>query len=163
MLSPITQALYPHITALKNTSRSSALELIRKSFFSTGVLAFITSLASLALARPICHLFLGASFNPSIHVLQWLSPLPLLFGLMSVFGTQTMLVFEMESAMSRIMLASAITGVPLTLALARPFGARGAAAASAILAFSMLMAIIVTLRCRGLAVWQLHFSEASSG
>jgi len=163
MLSPMTQALYPHITALKNASRSSALALIRKSLLSTGALAFLTSLASLTLARPICHLFLGASFNPSIHVLQWLSPLPLLFGLMSVFGTQTMLVFEMDSAMSRIMLASAIAGVPLTLALARPFGARGAAAGAAVLAFSMLMAMIVTLRYRGLAVWQLHISEASSG
>jgi PST family polysaccharide transporter len=163
MLSPITQALYPHITALKAASLDSALRLIRKSFVSTGILALCTSIATLSLAAPICHLFLGSSFNESIHVLQWLSPLPLLFGLMSVFGTQTMLVFKMDSAMSRIMFASALAGIPLIVMLSMPFGAQGAAAGSTVLAFAMVAAMVATLHFRGLAVWQLALSEASSG
>lgn len=163
MLSPITQALYPHITALKMASPASALQLIRKSFVSTAALSFSASVAALLLARPICHLLLGASFNESVYVLEWLAPLPFLFGLMSVFGTQTMLVFEMDSAMSRIMFVSAMAGIPLILILSSAFGAKGAAAASTTLALSMLIAMVATLRLRGLAVWQPYPSEASSG
>ncbi len=53
VLSPVTQALYPHITALKMASRSSALQLIRKSLLSTGVLSLCASISTLVLARPI--------------------------------------------------------------------------------------------------------------
>jgi O-antigen/teichoic acid export membrane protein len=87
-------------------------------------------------------------------VLQWLSPLPLLFGLIGVFGTQTMLVFEMDSMMSRIMFASAVVGIPLTFVLSFLFGAQGAAAASSVLAAAMTGAMMATLRLRGLSVWQ---------
>jgi O-antigen/teichoic acid export membrane protein len=162
MLSPITQALYPHITALKTASRASALQLIQKSFVSTGILSLCASIATVLFAAPICRLFLGPSFNESIYVLQWLSPLPLLFGLMSVFGTQTMLVFEMDSAMSRIMFTSATAGIPLILILSRAFGARGAAAGSTALAFAMVVAMVAILRLRGLTVWHLSLPEASS-
>ncbi len=154
ILSPVTQALYPHITALKVTSTASALRVIRKSFFSIGSLSLCTSISTLVLARPICHLFLGPSFDGSIGVLQWLSPLPVLFGLMSVLGTQTMLVFEMDGMMSRIMLGSAVAGIPLTLMLSWLFGAEGAAAASVMLAAFMLGSMIILLKSSGLTVWQ---------
>lgn len=154
LLSPVGQALYPHITALKTESHLSALALIRKSFVFTGLLSLCASLGTFVLADPVCRLVLGPAFGPSASVLRWLSPLPLIFGLMSVLGTQTMLVFEMDSTMSRIMLASALGGIPLTLALAFPFGANGAAAASLTLAAAMLAAMAIKLRARGLRVWQ---------
>jgi O-antigen/teichoic acid export membrane protein len=160
MLSPLTQALYPHITALKATSTVSALLVIRKSLFSIGLLSLCASLSTFTLARPICHLVLGPSFDGSVHVLQWLSALPFLFGLMSVLGTQTMLVFEMDSTMSRIMFASAVAGIPMTLALSILFGAQGAAAASAALASAMVAAMMIMLRLRGLTVWQSPAPEA---
>ncbi|MBV8811998.1 MAG: flippase [Acidobacteriaceae bacterium] len=154
LLSPISQALYPHITALKVTSTTSALRMIRKSFLSIGLLSLCTSILTLVLARPICHLFLGPSFEGSIAVLQCLSPLPVLFGLMSVLGTQTMLVFEMDDMMSRIMFGSALAGIPLTMALSSLFGAEGAAAASVMLAIVMLGAMMIVLKSSGLPVWQ---------
>ena len=154
LLSPVSQALYPHITNVKVSSPFSALRLIRKSFVSLGLVSLAVSLGTLLLAEPICRFILGPSFGPSVHVLQWLSPLPLLFGLIGVFGTQTMLVFEMDSMMSRIMFASAIAGIPVTLALSFVFGAQGAAAASSLLAAAMAGAMMATLRLRGLSVWQ---------
>ncbi len=81
---------------------------------------------------------------------------------MSVFGTQTMVVFEMDSAMSRIMFASAVAGIPLMAALSKFFGAQGAAAASSALAVAMVTAMITMLRLRGLKVWQLPIPEVSS-
>jgi PST family polysaccharide transporter len=154
LLSPVTQALYPHVTATKAESTISALQLIRKSFISIGLLSLGASLLSFTLAGPLCRVLLGPAFIASASVLQWLSPLPFLFGLMSVLGTQTMLVFELDSAMSRIMLGSALAGIPLTLSLSTAFGARGAAASSVALATIIVVAMIASLRRRGLTVWQ---------
>jgi polysaccharide transporter, PST family len=159
LLSPVSQALYPHITAMKVESASSALLLIRKGFVSIGLLSLSVSVSVLLLAPFLCRVFLGASFGASVDVLRWLSPLPLLFGLMAVFGTQTMLVFEMDSMMSRIMLASAALGIPLSVALSSLFGAQGAAAASVALATLMVLAMMASLRLRGLKVWQRYAPE----
>jgi PST family polysaccharide transporter len=161
MLSPISQAVYPHLTALKAASQASALRLIRKTFFSVGALSLCVSLATLVLARPMCQLTLGPSFHQSIYVLQWLSPLPLFFGLMSVFGTQTMLVFEMDSPMCKIILAGAALGIPLTFSLSALFGAQGAAGAASLLAAFILICMIATLGLRGLTIWRRVTPEIS--
>jgi PST family polysaccharide transporter len=159
LLSPVTQALYPHVTATKAESTISALQLIRKSFISIGLLSLGASVLSFTLAGPLCRVVLGPAFTASASVLQWLSPLPFLFGLMSVLGTQTMLVFELDSAMSRIMLGSALAGIPLTLSLSTAFGARGAAASSVALATIIVVAMIASLRRRGLTIWQQVAAE----
>jgi polysaccharide transporter, PST family len=162
LLSPVSQALYPHIAATKAASPFSALQLIRKSFVSLGLLSAAASLSAFVLARPLCGLLLGPSFSNSVNVLRWLSPLPLLIGLMSVFGTQTMLVFEMDAMISRIMLISAAAGIPLTLGLSLGFGARGAAAASVAISTFMVGAMVKSLQRRGLTVWQAHSSQISA-
>ncbi len=153
-LSPLLQALYPHITATRAASRVSALRLIRKSLVATACLSLAVSLATLLLAGPVCRVFLGASFAPSVALLRWMSPLPVLFGLMSVLGTHTMLVFEMDSLMSRIMLAGACAGLPVTLAMSIALGPKGAAAASVLVAGFIVAAMIAALHVRGLSVWQ---------
>jgi O-antigen/teichoic acid export membrane protein len=161
LLSPVGQALYPHITAMKVESTSSALLLIRKGFVSIGLLSLSASVSIFSLAPLLCRVFLGPSFGSAVYVLQWLSPLPLLFGLMTVFGTQTMLVFEMDRIMSRIMLASATLGIPVSVALSSFFGARGAAAASVALATLIVLAMMASLRLRGLTVWRRYSPEVS--
>jgi O-antigen/teichoic acid export membrane protein len=153
-LTPVNQALYPHITATKVQSSFLALQLIRKSLALTGAISLAISVSLVFLARPVCDVVLGNSFTPSIALVRWLSPLPLLFGLMSVLGTQTMLIFEMDVAMSRIMLASAALGAPLTLGLSWLFGASGAAVGSVAIAALMVVAMIGVLRSRGLIVWR---------
>jgi PST family polysaccharide transporter len=153
-LTPINQALYPHIAATKVQSSFLALQLIRKSLAFTAGISLAISVSLLVLARPVCHVVLGNSFAPSVGLLRWLSPLPLLFGLMSVLGTQTMLIFEMDAAMSRIMLASAVLGLPLTLILSWLFGASGAAVGSVTIAALMVAAMVSVLRARGLIVWR---------
>ncbi|MFL6464442.1 MAG: flippase [Bryobacteraceae bacterium] len=153
-VSPLSQALYPHITALKIESALSALKLIRKSFLVIGSVSLGASLLTFLFAQPVCRVLLGSSFGPASFILRCLSPLPLLFGLMSVFGTQTMLVFDMDSIMSRIMLISAAIGIPLTATLSFFWGATGAATASVIVAVLMTMGMLFTLRSCGLSVWQ---------
>jgi PST family polysaccharide transporter len=104
-------------------------------------------------ARPLCHLIFGRSFEHSVAVLQCLSPLPFLFGLNSVFGTQTMLVFDMDAIFSKIMLLSAAVAVPITIALSVSFGAVGAAAASVTVAALTVSAMVFALRSTGMRIW----------
>ena len=154
VLNPLGQALYPHITAAKLRSSASALHLIRKTFFAVGTLAISVSFLTAFWARPVCHLVLGKSFEHSIAVVRCLSPLPLLFGLASVCGTQTMLVFEMDALLSKIMLFSALAAFPATLVLSASFGAIGAAAASVTTASFMLAAMLFCLHIKRIHIWQ---------
>lgn len=158
-LAPLTQALYPHITGARVGSGAAALLLIRRSLLVTGCLSLAISVATFVLAKPVCDRVLGPSFAPSVHLLRWLSPLPVLFGLMSVLGTQTMLVFEMDSLVSWIMLTATCAGLPLTLALCLSFGAEGAAAASVLVAFIIVTAMLIVLRHRGFPVWNSELSR----
>lgn len=161
-LNPLGQALYPHITAAKLRSRASALHLIRKSLFAVGILSISVSIVTALWARPVCHTILGKSFEHSIVVLQCLSPLPLLFGLSSVFGTQTMLVFEMDALLLKVMSLSAVVALPVTFVLSISFGAVGAAVASVITAAFMVATMSLVLHAKGMHVWQRPKPQSSA-
>jgi PST family polysaccharide transporter len=153
-LNPLSQALFPHIVSARRESAASALRLIRKSLLATTALSMTAAPATFLLAAPLCRLFFGVSFQRSIPILQCLVPLPVLFGLLTVFGTQTMLVFNMDSTLTKIMFASAIVGLPLTTLLSVRFGAIGAAAASDSVAILIASAIYFCLRSKGVHVWR---------
>jgi polysaccharide transporter, PST family len=160
-LNPFGQALYPHITAARLRSPESAFHVIRKAFFIVGILSASISIATALWARPACHLLLGNSFEHSIPLLRWLSPLPLLFGLSSIFGTQTMLVFEMDSILSKIMLVTALISLPLTLFFSISLQAVGAAIASVATATIMVVGMLLTLRAKGMHIWRRPNAQVS--
>lgn len=153
-LGPLCQAIYPRLTVLKTQSSWSALQLIRKSLFATMTLALVLSIATGLLAPVLCRVVLGGSFRHSSEVLAWLSPLPILYGLISVFGTQTLLVFEMDKELTRIMLAGTLAGIPLTAFLGWRLGAIGAAISSVSVAMAIAAALLLTLHKTGLHVWK---------
>jgi O-antigen/teichoic acid export membrane protein len=161
-LNPIGQALYPHLTGIKMKSQHQALRLIRKSFFAMGTLSLLISLVTLLFAQPICDIVLGQSFSQSAAVLEWLAPLPFLLGLTNILGTQTMLVFEMDRAFTRIMLRNVAIALPVMVLASAWFGAVGAAAATSLMAMLLVAAMAATLRSQGLPVWRNLFSKALS-
>jgi PST family polysaccharide transporter len=153
-LNPLGQALYPHITGVRMRSKQSALALIHKSLTATATLSFLIAIAVFFAARPVTNFIFGSSFAQSAEVLRWMCPLPFLFGLMSVLGAQTMLVFEMDAVLTRTMLCSAICCLPVTALLSIRFGAVGAAAASTVFAASVVIGMIAALRTHNLPVWR---------
>jgi PST family polysaccharide transporter len=152
-LNPVTQALFPHVMVVKAKSSLRAFQLLRKSFRLLGSLSLALSVIIFLTARPVCRVTLGSSFSPSISILRALSPLAVLFGLIGVFGTQTLLTFQMDRAVSKIMLAAAALGAPLTLALSWRLGGLGAAFASTIVAATTVVFMMAALNSRGLRVW----------
>lgn len=127
LLTPITQALYPHISALVVRSRAEALTFIRKILKWIVPIAFALSGLVLSAAGPLVTLILGSQYGPSISVLAWLAFLPFIIALSNVFGIQTMLTFGMNQLFSRILIASAGLNLLLIVPLAWRFGADGAA------------------------------------
>ncbi len=117
LLGPVAQALYPHLTNLKGRSLDLTLKTMRRSFAWIGLLALAASVATLFLAGPVGLLLWGRGFAPSVTVLRCLSPLPFVLALINILGTQTMLVFEMDALLSRIVLSGAAVNVVLAAAL----------------------------------------------
>lgn len=154
LLLPFTQALYPHLTALRAQSRESALRLIRKSLSWVTVVGLAASVATLCLAGPIGALLFGAAFAPSINVLRCLSPLPFLYGLNSVFGNLTLIVFEIDSSMSRILTRCAGINALLSYGLSMPWGAVGAAAATVLTTITMTTSMAFVAKRNELTFWR---------
>lgn len=152
LLGPANQALYPRIAATKVQSDALALKLIRRSLLFLGGISLCISLLVFCFADSVCRLVLGPAFVPSIYLLKWMAPLPFLSALLSVLGTQTMLAFEMDSVMSRILLQGSILAFPLTLLLAWKFGALGAAMATVTVSVFMVAAMTNSVHRRGLRV-----------
>lgn len=130
LLGPVAQALYPHLSSLRKHSLDLTLSVMRKSFAWIGALALGASVATFVLAGPVGLLLWGPGFAPSVTVLRCLSPLPLVFALINILGTQTMLVFEMDVLLGRIVLFGAAVNLVLSAILSSAFGAVGAAAAT---------------------------------
>jgi PST family polysaccharide transporter len=162
-LHPIGQALYPHLAGLKMRSKESALHLIRKGLVATGALSLLVSIATFALARPICTLVLGHSFTESVAVLKWLSPLPFLLGLINILGTQTMLVFGMDRKFTKIVVSNVIFTLPLSVVASAEFGAVGAAAASVAFATFLVVAMAGALQAQGLPIWRNLLRKRACG
>ncbi len=128
LLGPVAQALYPHLSGLKAQSLELTFRTMRKTFGWIAALALAASVATYLLAPRVGPVIWGAGFAPSVLVVRWLSPLPLVFALINIFGTQTMVVFEMDALVSRTALAGAALNLILVWILSSRFGAAGAAA-----------------------------------
>jgi PST family polysaccharide transporter len=127
-LGPVAQALYPRLNRLKARSTVETVTLLRKSGAWFGGLAFAASVFMFLLARPAGLLLWGSSFERSIAVLRVLAPMPFLFAVINILGTQTMLVFGMDAQLSRVVLSGALLSPCLAAFLSSQFGAVGAAA-----------------------------------
>jgi polysaccharide transporter, PST family len=149
LLGPVTQALYPHLTNLKARSLGLTVRLMRRSFTWIGLLSLAASLATFCLANPVGMLLWGRNFVPSVLVLRCLSPMPFLLALINMIGTQTMLVFEMDALVSRILFLCTAINVVLAAALSARFGALGAAGATVGTGVLMTACLAWSLRRQG--------------
>jgi PST family polysaccharide transporter len=153
LLGPVAQALYPHLSSLRKHSLDRTFRVMRKSFAWIGALALGASVATFVLAGPVGLLLWGRGFAPSVAVLRCLSPLPLVYALINILGTQTLLVFEMDALLSRIVLLGAAINLVLSAALSSAFGAVGAAAAT-VTSCALIVVFLAWNVHRELALWR---------
>jgi polysaccharide transporter, PST family len=149
LLTPITQAVYPHISALVAKSREVALDFIGKSLVWIGALSFLPSVVLLVFAHPVTRFLFGSAAQGSVGPVRWVALLPFVIAVSSVLGVQTMIPFGLEKQLSRIYVVAGLSSViPLILAI-HFWGAVGAAAALMIVEAAVCLAMFIALRNHG--------------
>lgn len=117
LLAPLSNAVYPYVSKLAAESRENALSFIGKLIIIIGSGSFVISLAIFLSAPLITNTILGRQYQESIIVLRILAFLPFLTSLTTMFGTLTMLPFNLKSALSKIFISAGILNIILALAL----------------------------------------------
>jgi PST family polysaccharide transporter len=125
LMTPVSQAIYPHISKLVEQDRHIAVQFIKKMLLILGGSNLILSLVILIMAGPIVHLLLGTQFEKSIVMLRILAMLPFIISLSNVFGIQTMLPFGMQKEFSHILIGSAILNTCLVFPFIYFWGGKG--------------------------------------
>lgn len=153
MVTPLSQAVYPRISHLMQSSRDDAFVLIRKVLRMQGIITLVLSLVLLIGASVAVEIAFGQSYVASVPVLRWLAPLPFFIGLSNVFGVQAMLPLGFHSAFSRILLASGLINLLIFVPLGYRFGAAGAGASVCITELLVTIAMALYLNRRAVPIF----------
>ena len=152
-IGPITQAIYPRISALAARSRDAALALASKSLFWMAGTSLLVSLAMLAFAQPIATLLFGTVASGSAPVIRWIALLPFLIAISNVLGVQTMLTFGLDRQFSRILIVAGILNVAVGVPLILLRGAQGAGAALLVTETSVTVIMSIVLHKNNIRVF----------
>lgn len=159
ILSPVLQAIFPHVNTMATVSKQRAIVFLRWLLFWAGLLSLLPSLALLMFAHPIVIFAFGYKALGSVAVLRWMALLPFIITLSNVLGVQTLITFGMEKQISRIVISAGVINVALCAPAALRFGAPGAAACVAVVELGVTAAT-------GACAWRLglfhtHFAEGT--
>jgi PST family polysaccharide transporter len=139
LVSPMCQAIYPHVCSLAHQSRELAVSYLRKAMIVIGGLTFCGGLLVLIFAPIIVRIAMGTKYMASVPVLQLMAMTPFACAVNNIYGTQGMLNFGMKSEYSRIIVLSAFLNNIILVPLCYWFKAPGAAASG------LLIETVVTL------------------
>ena len=159
LFSPISQAIYPHISNLVSKSKEDALAFIRKSLKWIGIGSLMASIALFAFASPLVVLILGDKFLPAVNILRCMAFLPFIVALSNVFGMQTMLTFGMNKAFSKIIIISGLINLILIVPLTCKFGAEGTAISVLITEIIVTVSMGAALQKSGFHLFRLRKSS----
>jgi len=162
LLTPMTQAIYPHVSILAAESRQRAARFVRKTLMWMGLASLAPSALLLAFAGPVALILFGAAAQGSIAPLRWIALLPFVLTICSVLAIQTMIPFGLERQLSRIYVTTGLASILPLLASIHYFGATGAAAVVLIIETSVLAAIWTTLKRHGVDLLRGTAAESIS-
>lgn len=151
---PLNQATYPRITALAAQAREAAMPMLRHLLLAIGILGSCSSLALLYLADEILILLGGNPLLAAVPVLHVMAFVPLIGGLNSVLGIQTLMAFGYDRAFSRLVAGAGIFNLAAVVPLSLRLGERGAALSYFLSELVLLLAMAAFLRTRGVRYWR---------
>ena len=117
LMSPISQAVYPHISKLVTQSPKEVKPFLKKVLLILGGGTFIGSVFIYIFAAFIVEILLGSGYEKSILLLRIMAFLPFIIAMSNVFGIQIMLPFGMQSIFSRILICAAALNTCMVLPL----------------------------------------------
>lgn len=127
LMSAVTQAVYPHVSAKLKTSVEDTIIFIRKFTKYYAGFFFVISSLLFILASPVITLLFGKNYEESVTILRILAPLPFIISFSQVYGMQVLLNFGKQSTFSKILIAAAVFDLIIVLPLGYFFGEIGVA------------------------------------
>jgi PST family polysaccharide transporter len=152
LISPVSQAIFPHLSALVDESKALALQFIRKSLLMIGLPSLLASLALLLFAQPIAQLVFGHNVASIVPIIRWIAMLPFIIAISNVLGIQTMVTFGMDKQFSGILIMSGIVNVLLAIPLIKLYRAQGASMSLLITEVLVTMTMWVVLQRNGIDI-----------
>jgi PST family polysaccharide transporter len=144
LVSPMCQAVYPHVCSLAYKSREAAIFYLRKVMVVIGGITFAGGALVLLLSAPIVRIAMGSKYLSSVPVLQLMAFTPFACALNNIYGTQGMLNFGMKQQFSKTIIYSAFVNVVILFPLCYLLKAPGAAL-SALLAETLVTIVMAVM------------------
>lgn len=126
LITPVTQAVFPHMNQLAAQSKAMALDFAGRMLRWLGGATFIASLAILMFAYPLVSIYLGKGAIGSIAVIRWIAFIPFLVAVSNILAVQTMIPFGLDRQLSRILVLAGLLNLSMAIPLIRTFAAEGA-------------------------------------
>ena len=145
LMGAVSNAVYPHVSALVKDSPRGAIEFIKKFGRRYVGMCLVFSTVLSTCAAPIVEILFGAGYEQTILILRLMAWLPLVISMSNVFGIHFMLNFGLQDLFSRILIAAAVLDFIIIFPLTSAFGNIGVAAVM------LLVEIFVTV-VMGIAV-----------
>lgn len=149
LLSPLSQALFPHMSHMVATKNAGAFRLLKRSAVAILVIAGGTSILLWMLADRLVILLGGEEFRDASTVLRWLAPTPLIIGLSNLFGVQIMLPNHLNRLFNSILITAAILSLLLILPMVSVYQATGAAQTILLVESVVTISMLIVLWHRG--------------
>ncbi len=155
LVGPISQALFPHVSSLAESSTELALNFIRRTMVRLGTLTIIFSAILFIFAAPIALLCFGPGAAGSVPIIRWISLLPFLITMSTVLGVQTMVALGLDKQFSSILLLAGIMNVALAIPLILTYQAVGAGACVLFTESAVTIAMGVVLMRSGINLFSV--------
>ncbi|HET7331976.1 oligosaccharide flippase family protein, partial [Dyella sp.] len=147
-ISPISQAVYPHIAALLKRSRADALHFLSRLLKLQGGGTLAISLILLIFAHPVALLLFGTRYEPSGDLIRIMWIIPFIIGLNNIMGAQVLVQFSLGRLLSYSIMLPALLHVSLLYPVVELAGVTGVAVLAVI-----TEALVLLIRIGGLARW----------
>lgn len=129
MISPVFQAIFPHVRKLASNSKKDWFQFMKKLVPLVIIFSALLSLSIFIFAGFGVRLVLGDKFEASIAVLKILSVYLFFFTINNIMGVQTLVCFDRGKAFLSLTLLAKSLGVLFSLLFIKFFYVNGAAAA----------------------------------
>lgn len=144
IFSPITNAVYPHVSRLASINDLKEFrQFIKKIIILFACIAILLSAAVFLFASPLIVGLFNSGYSASVPVLQVFALLPLPLAASCVLGTLIMLPYGMQKEVSQVLLAAVVVDLVIFIPAAHFYGAIGAAGANVAVESFVTFALMV--------------------
>ncbi|MCP4705997.1 MAG: flippase [candidate division Zixibacteria bacterium] len=150
LIGPITQAIYPHISAIVSESKDEAIIFLRRTLKWMSLGSFALSAILFLTAEIIVSIGLGPDYKEAVILIRIMALLPFIIALSNVSGVHAMLGFGFNKTFSRVVISAGLLNTVLIFPLVILYQAEGAAISVMVSELFVVSAMFFNLRRKGI-------------